>query len=146
MKKLVFGLIATVMFGFVGSANCVEMNTPSIQKSSKLDYVKVSIQIDWGRVSRGCKGFGICDVTIVIDIENKTFSGSAQNGSFVLEMNDTGLKSVQSSFESNTIIIEEDFVLSNEVCKSLGLKQGYIVKTGKYLIKTVSKGFYSVNL
>ena len=60
----------------------------------------------------------------------------------VLEMNDIGLKSVQSTFGSNTIIIEEDFVLSNEVCKSLGLKQGYTVKTGKYLLKEVSKGQY----
>jgi hypothetical protein len=144
MKKLVFGLIATVMFGFVGSATCIELNIPSVQKISKLDCLKVSIHINWGRVSKGCSGFGICGVTI--DIEDKAFSGSTQNGSFVLEMNDLGLKSVQSSFGSNTIIIEEDFVLSNEVCKSLGLKQGYKVKTGKYLIKTVSKGLYSVNL
>ena len=108
------------MFGFVGSANCLEMNTPSVQKSSKFDYVKVSIHIIWGRVSKKCAGFGLCDITIDIDIEDKTFNGSTQNGSFVLEMNDTGLKSVQSTFRSNTIIIEEDYVLSNEVCKSLG--------------------------
>ena len=66
MKKFIFGLIALVMFGFVGNAQStteplygkdVTISNSNLGKSAGVGFL-----LDLGRSSRHCRGFGICDV------------------------------------------------------------------------------------
>lgn len=152
MKKILFGLIATVFFGL--SANASELYPSKISDSNPSSNIKenikvrINVDVTWGRKSRDCKGFGICDVDFTIDIENRAsgFAATNNNGVFILEFSEDGLKTISEHFKSNTILtIEEDYVLSDKVCKALELKSGYTIKTGKYKIQKAIDGAYSVS-
>jgi len=60
MKKLLFSLIATVFFGFIGSAqeNLEPVYGDDVTVLSSES--STGIFIDLGRPSRRCRGFGIC--------------------------------------------------------------------------------------
>jgi hypothetical protein len=149
MKKLLFGLIATVMLGLnVNATEVITKNTTN-QNEADLARAKVIISIDWGRKSRDCSGFGICSITITVELEPTeiSFRGTSNDkGNLSLELSDTGLKNLRSTFGSNTIILEEDYTLTDEACKALELRPGYTIKAGKYTVKSVGKGLYAVVL
>lgn len=154
MKKLLFGLVAVVAFGL--NVNAKEVN--SIEKklsketvvSSKLDsddLYKINIHIEWGRKSKDCRGFGICSSDISFDFELPKFSAMANaNGNLQVRISDAGLESIVKTFGTKTIIMEEDFIFSSEVCKQIGLKEGYTIKAGKYAVTTDRSGINSVIL
>lgn len=152
MKKILFGLIATVMLSFVGNANEFKSNKllnsdPSL-KVDEVTKVKINLDVTWGRKSKECHGFGICDVDVSIEIDNKIgnlFSGT-NNGNFTLEFDEKGLKRINEIFQSNSILtIEEEYVLSEKVCRALELKSGYTLKKGKYKIQKNEIGTYYVS-
>ena len=152
MKKLLFGLIATVLFGLSG--NSTELNSNKllnfypILKLNEVTKVKINLDVTWGRKSKNCEGFGICDVDVSIEIENKISNlfSATNNGNFTLEFDEKGLKSINEIFKSNSILtIEEDYVLSEKVCKALELKSGYTIKKGKYKIQKNNIGTYYVS-
>lgn len=149
MKKMVFGLIATIMMSVSGNANEVKNHTIDELKIKTVETLKARINIDitWGRKSKKCQGFGICDVDVSIEIdENKMTGVNNGNGVFALEFNDTQLTILKKHFNSSEIItISEDFILSDNVCEKLELKRGYIIKKGEYSIKTLDKGLYTVS-
>jgi hypothetical protein len=135
MKKLVFGLIATVMFGLVGNAQngntepnlkSVQFSEPTVFNSSK---IKVSIDVDWGRVSKGCTGWGICGGTITITF--KTVEG------FIFENNPevTGLDTknvlafeISNSIDSN---LNMDLVIDKDVTLNV-MDTKVLLKAGTY--------------
>jgi hypothetical protein len=116
------------------------------EKAEKLK-TKINNDINWGRKSKGCQGFGICDVDVSIEIdENKIFGVNNGNGIFTLEFNDIQLTTLKKHFgTSEKITISDDFILSDDVCEKLELKRGYIIKKGEYSIKTLDKGLYTVS-
>lgn len=113
-------------------SNSIDENKADIEA----DRWNVSFEINWGRKSRDCKGFGICGITIVIQfgVEQEDFQGINQDGVLHLSLNQDGLKNINSFFGANEIVLEEDYVLSKEVTKKLGLKKGYRIKKGTYQI------------
>lgn len=149
MKKMLFGLIATVMLSVSGNANSVKNNSIDELKFEKAETLKTRINIDitWGRKSKGCQGFGICDVDVSIEIdENKIFGVNNGNGIFTLEFNDIQLTTLKKHFgTSEKITISDDVTLADDVCEKLELKRGYIIKKGEYSIKTLDKGLYTVS-
>lgn len=154
MKKMLFGLIAVIAFGLNANAENSEKESSKKEitdsnKTEEDDLLKIKIHIEWGRKSKGCEGFGICSTDIDIDaqLSDAAFFGRANaNGNLVLEVTKIGMESINKRFSSNTIILEEDFILSDDVCKSLGLKTGYTIKQGKYTVKTDSSGLTTVIL
>lgn len=160
MKKLVFGLIATVMFGLNADAktnlpldNSTANTITDVSDQTKVDdgKIKLTISIDWGRKSRDCRGFGICAVVVDIDFEidpiEILFKGTSNDeGRLVLELTSKGLENIKKTFGSDTIVIEEDFRLSDQDCKNLELKAGYTIKAGKYQVKQDAKGVSYVTL
>lgn len=149
MKKMLFGLIATVMLSVSGNANETKSHSIDEIKIKKVETLKTKIKIDitWGRKSKACQGFGICDVDVSIEIEeNEIFGLNNGNGVFTLEFNDTQLMTLKKHFgTTEKITISEDYILSDDICEKLELKRGYIIRKGEYSIKTVDKGLYTVS-
>lgn len=151
MKKILFGLIATVFFGLSGFASDLSLNkslnSDPILKIKEKTKVRITLDVDWGRKSKGCTGFGVCDVDIVIEVDEfRTGFSASNNGSFTLEFDDKGLKSIYEHFKSDsTLKLEENYVLSDKVCKALELKSGYTLKKGNYKIQKTKEGTYSVS-
>lgn len=148
MKNLFLALVATVVFsgGQIFSNNIENEKiinpTSEILKCDSFENIDdssrdISISIDWGRRSRDCRGFGICGITITIDI---VFRASSSDGRLVLNFDEKTKKEVMSNFNENSIILEEDFMLPRELTSSLNLKDGYTLKAGKYSIKTTDNG------
>ncbi len=128
MKKLLFGLIATVMFGFVGSAQ-VKSDTKS--QESK-------IHIEFGRKSKDCGGFGICVFTIDLTIEDLI------NIIGVLKTSDNGVKvnftkefylQNEAMLKSGYLTLEEDFTIDEKTSLGLGFRESKILKAGRYPLK-----------
>ncbi|CAM3673142.1 hypothetical protein FSS13T_26400 [Flavobacterium saliperosum S13] len=156
MKKLLFGFVAVIAFGLNVSAKEVvsteklsEKEAVVSSKSDSEDLLKIKITIDFGRKSKDCTGFGVCSIVLEGDIplDQISFRGEANsNGNLQLEVTKLGLESIIKTFGSKTIILEEDFTVSSEVCKQIGLKEGYTVKAGKYTVTTDRSGINSVIL
>lgn len=152
MKKLLFGFVAVVAFGLnvnakevVSTEKVSEKEAVVSSKSDSEDLLKVKITIDFGRKSRGCVGFGICSIVAEgeISLDQISFKGDVtSNGNLQLEVTKLGMESVIKTFGSKTIILEEDFTVSDEVCNQIGLKAGYTIKAGKY---NVTADKYGVN-
>jgi hypothetical protein len=123
-----------------------------IDKKNEIDRVKVIIKIDWGRKSQNCEsGFGICSVSVEvdlgIDLSNISFRGGADaNGKLQLDITTRGMESIRKQFGSDVIILEEDFRLSDEMCKTLELRLGYTIKAGRYRPVKTTTGEYTVVL
>ncbi len=97
--------------------------------------IKISITLTFGRASRGCKGFGICKATISIEVKNQSeFLATNKNDKFTLIITEKGLNRVKEYFGDEMIILEEDFVLPDEITKELELKPGYTLKKGNYRV------------
>ena len=106
------------------------------------------IKIKFGKPSKDCKKFGICNITIVIDwasivenlfanVEERTGYGLTQTTesaklqiNFVKEyMTQLTLKSF---FQDGKFIVEEDYALDPSVASALNLAPGYVIKKGVY--------------
>jgi hypothetical protein len=133
MKKLFFGLLAMVMFGFVGNAK--QLHEPIKLHGNHISPERATlvIHLEFGRVSQNCRGFGICDFDADILITRGPFTGGADsNGNLVLYINAEGIKKIISYFGSEKIVLEENYTLDDKACKDLGLRSGYTIRTGTY--------------
>lgn len=142
MKKLLFGLIATVMLSLNANAsNTVKfVNNNSEKEITNAPKIPITIHIEFGRKSKGCTGFGICSMDITVDLE---FSALAnETGGLDVNFSDKGLARIKEVFGSSTVVIEENFTLSDELCKNLELRSGYTIKAGKYAVQKGADGNY----
>lgn len=152
MKKLVFGFVAVVAFGLnvnakevVASSQVVANEKVVLVKSEGEDLLKINIHIEWGRKSKGCMGFGICSTDIILEGDISDFVGLVtRSGNFQVEISKSGMDGVLKTFGGKVITIEEDFTLSSDVCSKIGLREGYVIKAGKYNIVTDAAGVNSV--
>lgn len=142
--------MAITLFSF--NANASEINENTIKEGEKIENntinddvtnprVRLTITVDFGRASRGCNSFGICSVTISAEI---SFFQATTNdaGKLVLEANQRGLETVRSRFGSNTITLEEDYVLPADTAKQLGLASGYTIRAGRYTLVDDGRGTF----
>ncbi len=127
-----FAQDSTMDMGLTATENNLYFNNntdPYALENKKVDF---ELEIDWGRRSKNCRGFGICTISLIIEF--RSFVGVNQDGSFTLLLNDNGLNEVTTYFGDNKIILEEDYVLPEDLTKKMGLKDGYSIKKGTYLI------------
>ncbi|ESU29167.1 hypothetical protein FLJC2902T_12090 [Flavobacterium limnosediminis JC2902] len=151
MKKLVFGFV--VLFGLnataSGSVKSGELNKCMDVLNEKCvigdNLLKLNFHFEFGRASKECAGWGICKLDVTLEGEPSDFIGMMnRNGNLQIEISKKGMDSIAKIFGGKTIIIEEDFTLSKEVCYKVGLKEGYTIKAGKYSIVTDASGINSV--
>ncbi len=131
MKKLVFGLIATVI----------------LSSFSFAQTAKFGIGTTWeiGRKSRNCDGFGICRLKEVVihigetgaDDPGKTNFHSdvyinPKTGLLDIKIDDFNMNKIKAYFGDNLLILEEDCVIDDQnLLDSLSVK-GYTLKKGIY--------------
>jgi hypothetical protein len=89
-------------------------------------YVEISV----GRRSRGCEGFGICDITVGVDFAKMNQVPAiavVRNGKLSLDLTKS------TGFQETTLPIDEDIVLDDATSHALGYKQ-VTVKKGTYQV------------
>ncbi len=139
--------MAIALFSFNANASEIVENQINEVKTENITNiedatnprVRVSIDVDFGRRSRDCRGFGVCSVTITIEF--RFFQATTnERGNLVLEANQRGLEQVRNHFGSNTITVEEDYVLPADTAKQLGLASGYTIRAGRYTLADNGSG------
>ncbi len=137
MKTLFFSLLT-----FVFLLSTFAAKATSIPQSDGLGP-KITLTIELGRKSKGCKRIGICDISLD-GIENKsgptsknTATGTAwiEDGRLKMEFDRSSMTDAtyQTHFGSGKFQLEEDFVLPSNVSAALGVRS-YTIKTGVYTI------------
>lgn len=108
----------------------------------------IGIKIEFGKKKLGCLKFGICSVSIIMDIES-LFSKSltatedrvgygtasateSARLSVCLKKNYMTPDTRTEFFIGGKFVVEEDFQLPPELVRQLGLPAGYIIKEGNY--------------
>jgi hypothetical protein len=126
MKKLLFGLIATVFL----SAPMFAQDPPPKEDNPPL------IELVFGRVSKGCGGFGICRFKIHITTADVVtlVTAFANPGGLLFKMSPTVYKDNIKSFQNGYLVIEEDYKIDTETCRAVGVADGYTIKKGKYQV------------
>lgn len=127
MKKLLFGLVATMMLSTFSFGQAKMVPTKEAQK----------IHIEIGRKSKDCGGLGICVFKIdltpeeLIQIINafKTVDNQIK-----ISFSQDFYKKNKGKLINNIIVIEEEFKLDEVTSKALGFEKGYTIKPGKYPI------------
>lgn len=134
MKKLLFGLIVTIMFGIAANAQ-------------KVKEVGVKATFEIGRNSKNCNGLGICTkktikVEISIKVETKLTSSRSglKNNQFYgiiipqdldtirVYMTKENVDAIKKFTKNEDFIVDEDFLLNDDY---LNLSN-YVIKKGKY--------------
>ncbi len=147
MKKLVFGLFAMVMFGFVGNAQ-EKLEGPNFDTDVKVvnpvysteGKVKI-ITITLGRESLHCHRWGVCDVNVLGYDVYKT----GQTIAIIQSPKENPYVIVELAEELDPRKFDTDFYVENDVISSE--KEVTIVKGIYELDKSIGKfGGYKVLL
>ncbi len=139
MKNLFLALVATVLFSggvFATEIDFIDYCLPNTYyECSELNDSNAQLTLVWGRVSKNCKGFGICDIGGSITIGPITIvfrENTDGRNDLVFSLDENHRNYTYQHFKGNIIVIEEDYVLSDDVCSQLGVKSGYTIKAGNY--------------
>ncbi len=108
----------------------------------------IGVKIEFGKKSQDCKKFGICYITINFEVgnlfdnaqsptEERTaygYSSATKNSRLQLKLNKSFMtRSTRNEFFSDgKFLVEEDFVLPDEMAEKLGLSPGYTIRSGVY--------------
>ena len=133
MSKRIFKSAITL---FVMSAMLFSVSLwPSVQGAtgaspkSNAAALKVSVSVRIGRSSRGCRGFGICSVTITLSRLTTGFVraelSTAADGQLQLTLLDKAPE------EGQTLFVDQDISLSQDIAQELGFKSATI-QQGEY--------------
>lgn len=128
MKKLFFGLIATV---FLSAPLFAQDPPPPHDENPPL------IELEFGRRSMKCAGFGICIFRIHATTDNVIALVSAfvnPMGLLNLRMSPTYYKNNSKAFSNGYLIVDEDYKIDLETTRKIGVSDGYTIKKGKYQV------------
>lgn len=141
MKKLIFGLIATVFFGLGANANNSIKETSKNLPIEESTRGKVKVKLELGRQSRGCEGFGVCgfaitytDVVMGVELEVEVVSvGTVNRMSATVPLK--SLEIIKTHFGSDALVLEEDYTIARETAQKIGFSDAYTIKRGTYPVK-----------
>jgi len=120
---------------------------PSVQGAtgaspkSNAAALKISVSVRIGRSSRGCRGFGLCSVTITLSRISgfvRAELNTAADGQLQLTLLDKAPE------EGQTLFIDQDIPLSADIAQKLGFKSATIQR-GEYAFSG-SKSLLSARL
>jgi len=122
---------------------------PTVGKSGR---VVAGVEIYLGRHwSRGCPDRGICKIKIVVAVDSNPtlrLSNNNNHGTLVIDIPAEYIRTTQPEkmqyFEGqSSFIVERDFELDKEVCKTLETEENLIIKAGNYPM-TFRGGIYTI--
>lgn len=102
------------------------------------------LHIMFGRIKKGCTGFGICHLSASIDWSSTTVELGARGAgtawmdegklNIAFDRTSMSANTLQTYFDGGTFRMEEDFELPAEVATALGIK-AYTIRSGAYTIR-----------
>ena len=139
-------LIIVTMILFMGMPSLISSENKGdkpleIRKERKVNSGSrsLTVEIEYGRWSKGCRGFGVCKIIIVEDAVNSPVLEyqNKVNGSLTLEIPVDYLKSERpdklSYFTNQSqFVMEESYTIPADVSAKLGSKQTLTIKAGTY--------------
>ena len=129
MKKLVFGLMAFMLL----SSSVFAQSVPPKDKPPL-------IELQFGRKSLDCAGFGICVFRVNLFAEDVAQVASAvlmffrPDGHVKIQMGSDFYKRNAKSFQNGYLVLEEDFEIDRETMRAVGVSDPYTIKRGKYQV------------
>lgn len=118
------------------------------QEFSHPEKTRIEFHIVFGKYRPeidDCKGFGVCDFRLVVvggisaDEQNAMATGEVDGkGKLVLSFaRRSGLSdsAYRKYFARGIFWVEADYPISESICRKLGLRTGYVIKSGKYPVK-----------
>lgn len=126
MKKFMFGLIATVIL----SAPIFAQTTPPKEENPPV------IELEFGRKSKDCGGFGICKFKIHLtpEVISTLIAAFAKNGKIQARMSPAFYKNNAKSFPDGYLVVEEDYRIDLETTRAIGVADNYTIRTGRYQV------------
>jgi len=116
--------------------------------------IPIGIEIVFGRKKFDCEKIGICKIQLFLDLEDlfsKSMDAAEERVGYgyasKTETSKLRLRLVKDYMTSNTrtvffsggnFLVEEDYPLSPDVIKELGLPRGYVIKAGTYAVTETS--------
>jgi len=130
MKTLFFSIVASLLLSLPVEA----------QTKSDAPADSQRIHIKFGRPSKQCKGFGICEFTIDFTISEFIDVVQAFNNmnKLQIKMTPQTVTRNRTSLANNVLLIEEDFTVPAATSRALGFGS-YTIKKGKYPVVFDSK-------
>lgn len=95
--------------------------------------VHIKMHVSFGRVSKNCKGFGICfeGITETISYDRQVIMNAA-DGLWSMDIPLSIVKEFPEQFNEKQFIVEEDYIFPEEFSKYASLKEPLIIKKGEY--------------
>ncbi len=149
MKNLLF-ICLLFLFGALTPNNAIANTIPSTNPVEEVGEkpINISIKVDFGRKKKNCRGFGICSITVDIDIDfplpfpyasnGGAGMASSVKGNLVLDIDKSSMtvETMARFLSEDTFEVDEDFTISRDLMKSLGLRNA-VVKAGTYDVEDV---------
>jgi len=130
MKKLFPKLLLIALF--LGNLVCIDSQAGSAQK----------LRIVWGKRSKDCHGFGICDMYITFVLADGAAVRLADDQrTLVLDVSEASVKGYETDFSGPTISIEEPFDVPAEVLKTIGSSSPFLISAGTYKLEKTKFGY-----
>ncbi len=131
MKKY-YKVIIILMLGFM----MFEPMVQSCKAEASSTRVTLVFDLEWGRKSRDCSGFGICFSLVDWKAEPKSLVRiSLENNNLEFEVSQESVKKNPDQFSNDVFIMEEDYEMDKDVSKAFGSDKPLIIPAGKYRIK-----------
>lgn len=143
MKRLMLMIAGLFTLAVPLLAGSVEGNPADAAERGR--KIKISFWIEFGRVSRDCAGFAICDWGLTLSLEKSshkltpTQAGAEgyvdDDGKFVIEfLKDYMLDETIETYLSNGFLMEEDTPIPPEVLQKMEYRGDYTIRAGRYSV------------
>lgn len=134
MKKK--GIVVVFIFILFVAAALLSMS--SIAKTTR----NLKIDLKFGLKMDRCQGFGVCLIYIPGDGFSAEYSQlSFVDGTVYIEVPFLKAKELESGFDTDTFIMDEEYQIPAEVVRELGLDIDLILPKGKHQIKQTGEGY-----
>jgi len=120
----------------------------SMPSKSIIIEIYIKIRVEFGRMSKDCKGFGLCIVVEDKQLEVNARMGYSQKENILqIEFPEAMVKDNPDQFEGEVFRMDEDFEMSAELSEVLGSSDRIIIPKGKYQGEWIKDSFViNVNL
>jgi hypothetical protein len=101
----------------------------------------ITLTIELGRRSKGCTGLSICKFKLELEDRLSSATLQASTKELIMNIKSEALIGHENAIQNGYFIMEEDYVVPDDVAKALGESPKIVLKTGKYLARKTTTGY-----